>query len=185
MKFKEFLINENLAYLAEEIGVLLASLQSYQEELNALQKLPKKRLNNVCDSSFGKIKSILESGNIPRNKHKEIEKLQKIAFTFSEIKKNKLDYKEFFPKIVSNLEAVVTGLGLPINNIASTDVAPINDKDSLESQEKSDVSRSANDKAPTASKNVASVTNPTAPNVQADQLYAQPLGGSSGPLSAF
>lgn len=185
MKFKEFFITENVAYLAKELGNLLSSLQEYQEELKSLEKIPKKRLNNICNSTFNKIKSILLSGNIPKQNSKEIRLLQKICFTLHKIEKNELDYKQFFPIIVKSLEQVITGFGMPINNVIAPDASPIQDKDSLDKTEKEQQVRVASDKAPVNSKMVASDVNPTAPNVQADQLYAQPLGGSSGPLSAF
>lgn len=185
MKFKEFFITENLAFLANDLGNLLTSLQEYQEELDSLQKIPKKRLNNLCNSSFSKIKSILASGNIPARNHSEITTLQKICYTLHKIEKNEFDYKEYFPKIVKNLEHVIVKLGMPINKIASADTAPTKDASSLEKTEKVATQKVADDKAPDSAKDVSSVVNPTGPNVQADQLYAQPLGGSSGPLSAF
>lgn len=185
MNFKNFFITENLAYLAKDLGVLLASLQEYQEELESLQKLPKKRLNNICNSAFNKIKGILHSGNIPRNNQREILILQKVCYVLHEIEKNELDYKEYLPKVVKNLEYVITNLGMPVNKIGSTDSAPAKETDSTEKTEKSNFLKSAEDKAPPQAKDVSSITNPTAPNAQADQLYSQPLGGSSGPLSAF
>jgi len=184
MNFKEFFIFENLGYLAKDLGDLLTSLQEYQDELNSLQKIPKKRLNNICNSAFNKIKSILASGNLPRDKNKEILVLQKICYAFYKIEKNELDYKQFFPNIVKNLEYVITQLGMPINKIASADVVPNKERDSTNKSEKANI-QTANDKEPEKSKEVSAVVNPTAPNVQADQIYAPPLGGSSGPLSAF
>ena len=89
-------------------------------------------------------------------------------------------YKDYFPKIVANLEEVIKSIGLPINKLASADSSEPKDSDSLGSTMKS-----AKDKPPEQPKDVTAAVNPTEPNTQADQLYAEPLGGSSGPLSAF
>lgn len=185
MNFKNFFITENLAFLAKDLGNLLTSLQEYQEELNSLQRIPKKRLNNLCNSSFQKIKSILSSGNIPKNNFNEIKLLQKISFVLYKIEKNEFDYKEYFPKIIKNLEHVIVKLGMPVNSIASVDTAPTKDLTSLSDTEKSTLQKTADDTEPSKAIDVSKTINPTEPNVQADQLYAQSLGGSSGPMSAF
>ena len=181
MRFKEFLITESMGIIASDLGVVLTSLQEYLNVLNDLEKIPKKSLNNVCTQAFNKIKGIINSGNLKENST-EISRLQKICFALDKITSNDKDfgYKDYFPKIVANLEEVIKSIGLPINKLASADSSEPKDSDSLGSTMKS-----AKDKPPEQPKDVTAAVNPTEPNTQADQLYAEPLGGSSGPLSAF
>jgi hypothetical protein len=181
MRFKEFLITESMGIIAKDLGVVLTSLQEYLNVLNDLEKIPKESLNSVCTQAFYNIKGIIRSGNLKENST-EVSRLQRICSALDKIISNDKDfsYKDYFPKIISNLEEVIKSIGLPINKLASADTSEPKDSDSLGATMKS-----AKDKPPEQPKDVTAAVNPTEPNTQADQLYAEPLGGSSGPLSAF
>lgn len=178
MRFKEFLINEQQAYLATKVGAVLTALQ---ELVSDIQNIGTRELVQYAGNVVNRIRRILHS-NWPREEKKFLVTLQKVAVALSKSIEEKDDLQGTLSAAASELEKLVADMGMPIHKLASTE-----EEGSEEDEKTTDqpANQTANAASPTQPQELMNTQMPTSPTATGQDMYAAPLGGSSGPLGAF
>lgn len=170
MRFKQFILNENKAYLGQKVGDILTATQELRDDA---RNMGSRDLTRFSERIVNQIRRILHS-NWPREEAKHLKVLQKVGVALMKA----IDEKEDLPSTISGvagaLEKLVAKFGTPINSLASQDTPPDSDKKGVSGAEKSN-KLSAPPPNPTTIDNAAPVGPPTAPG---QDMFAPPLGGS-------
>jgi hypothetical protein len=114
IKFKNFLLNEDRAYLGEKIGDILTSIHDLDEEGKTMGMRQQIRF---CTKIVSLIRRILHS-NWPQTEQKHLKTLQKIGVAIMKGIEEKQDLRELMPSIRQELEQLSSNLGVPVNNMS-------------------------------------------------------------------
>lgn len=149
MNFKQFLLNENKAYLGQKVGDILTALK----ELNADSKTMGSRdLVRFSERIVNQIRRILHS-NWSKEEKQYLLKLQKVAVAIMKAIDEKNDLAGIIGSSTTTVEKLVGDLGVPINKFAAPDkkedsketaTAPAEKKKSMPSQQPVTASPPAN-----------------------------------------
>lgn len=178
MRFKQFLINEQRAYLGQKVGDILTAAQELRDDA---RNMGTRDLTRFSERIVNQIRRILHS-NWPREEKKYLKQLQKVGVAIMKA----IDEKDDLPGTISgaatSLEKLVGDLGVPINKLATTDKSDMQPEDDTGTDKPEKNQSTPPPKASTIDK-AGPMPPPTGGTGQ--NLYAPPLGGSSGPPEAF
>ena len=193
LNFKSFLLTENRQILANDIGQILTYLQSVQDN-TGMQK--SRDLKDVPKQVQKMVHSVLEK--TPSNEDvKYVQKLSKIAGALMmsvdhKYKDQNLDVKQLIPTAVSELEKIVSDMGVPINALGVDQQTPEKNQTGvdkpLKPQKATPVKTPKNDQsAPPPKPQTMEKSAPATPPEGGTGIddYAQPLGGSGHGFDAF
>lgn len=178
MRFKEFLLNEQRAYLGQKVGDVLTAVQELRDDS---KNMGSRDLVRFSQKIVNQLRRILHS-NWPREEKKHLLAVQKVAVAIMKA----IDEKDDLPTIISgaasSLEKLVGDLGVPIHRLATGDKKGEEEKPKgiAEPEEKQGTSGA---QGGTMQQNPAAPTAPP-PNPPVE-LGTPPLGGNAGPLQAF
>lgn len=178
MRFKEFLLNEQQAYLGLKVGDILTAAQELRDDA---KNMGSRDLTRFSQRIVNQIRRILHS-NWPREETKHLKVLQKAGVALMKAIDEKDDLGSTISGVVSVLEKLVASLGVPINKLASSDEPQDSDKSGTSGPEKSA------DKLSTPPPQASTIDNagPAGPpNPPGQDMYAPPLGGNAGSLDAI
>lgn len=178
MRFKEFLLNEQQAYLGLKVGDILTATQELRDDA---KNMGSRDLTRFSQRIVNQIRRILHS-NWPREEKKHLKVLQKAGVALMKAIEEKDDLGNAISGVSSILEKLVANLGVPINKLASSDQPEDTDKRGTSDTEKSPDNLSA---PPPQASTIDNAGPANPPNPPGQEMYAQPLGGSSGPLDAI
>lgn len=178
MRFKEFLLNEQQAYLGLKVGDILTAAQELRDDA---KNMGSRDLTRFSQRIVNQIRRILHS-NWPREEAKHLKVLQRVAVALMKAIDEKEDLGSTIAGSVSVLEKLVSNLGVPINKLASSDESEDSDNTGTSTPEKSSDKMSAPPPQPSTIDSAGPASPPTPPG---QDLYAQPLGGNSGPMGAI
>jgi hypothetical protein len=176
MRFKEFLINEQQAYLASKVGSLLTAIQ---ELVTDMQNLGTRELVQFSGNVVNRIRRILHS-NWPKEEKKFLVVLQKVAVAISKSIEEKDDLPGTLQAAAGELEKLVADMGVPINQLVSTEGMPKDEKESGTEQPAQAASQ-----APQMPQEIENIPQAVSPTQTGQDAYTAPLGGSAGPLGGF
>lgn len=187
MRFKEFLLNENRAYLAQKAGDILTALQELRDDA---PNMGTRDLTQYSMRIVNLIRRILHS-NWPKEEQPTLLGLQKAAVAIMKSIDEKDDLPGTITAVVGLMEKLVGDLGVPINSLTPTETPPSQDaKTTAGSENTPPAPTNAKPPAPEGSPPVPQTmdqtpqaTPPTGGTGQ--DMAAPPLGGSSGPLDAM
>jgi hypothetical protein len=192
MRFKEFLINEQQAYLGQKVGNILTAVQELQADA---PNMGSRELVQYTQQIINQIRPILHS-SWPREEKKFLITLQKVGISLSKAVEEKGDLPSKISGASGVLEKLVADLGVPINKLNTTD----NSKGQTDDNKGTDISakgeakaeipkgdqqKKTPDAAPDQAKPVDQTPQSGQPPSTGQQEFTPPLGGSSGPLDAF
>lgn len=192
MRFKEFLINEQQAYLAQKVGDILTAVQELSNDAPAMGA---RDLVQYTQQVVNQIRPILHS-SWPREEKRHLLTLQKVACNLAKAMKDKGDLPGKISGSAAALEKLVADLGVPINKIMSDDVPPDagSDKKTVEKPYKDERNKApqaepqqpaAASASPESAQGIEASPNAAPPGSTGLDTYAPGLGGNSGPLDAF
>jgi hypothetical protein len=113
LSFKEFLLNENKAYLSHQIGDVLTSMQDLQSDMGGMGL---RHIAKVSEDIVDAIRKILHSSWSPKVRVHLIE-LQKIGVALMKSVEEKNTLKDDIPNLVQSLEQLVGKIGGKVNNL--------------------------------------------------------------------
>jgi len=113
MRFKDFLLNENRAYLGEKVGDILSAVHDLDEEGKGIGM---RQMVRFCEKIVSLIRRILHS-NWPETEHKHLKVLQKVGVAIMKGIEEKQDLRELMPSIRQELEKLSTDIGVPVNTM--------------------------------------------------------------------
>jgi|GEM_PF-1959066 len=180
MKFKEFVLVEQKVFLSEKIGDILTSAQ---ELLSDVKHMGTRDLARFSERIVNQIRTILHS-YWPKENQKYLKILQKIGVSLIKAIKEKGDLEGTISGVTANLEKLIGDMGSPVNRIGTDANKPAQEKElNATGVEKNVKDQYAAPVTPTVIEKTPDISNPISsdPNAQS----SQPLGGSSGQLSAF
>lgn len=119
IRFKDFILNENKAFLANSIGDILNAVHDIDDG----SALGIKQLMKFFEKIVARIRRILHS-NWPQTEHKHLQKLQKIGVAIMNAIEQKDDLKELLPSIRSELEQISADIGMPVNYLGNQEETP-------------------------------------------------------------
>ena len=198
MRFKEFILNESQAYLAQKVGDILTAAQELRDDS---KNMGSRDLVRFSERIVNQIRRVLHS-NWPREEKKHLITLQKVGVALMKSIEDKDDLSGTISGSTEALEKLVSDLGVPINKMATTDAAPETEsKTGTDSAMQTQSPQNKNTQAQTQPQDAnpdqsASPQNPqdmersepVGPpgGMSAQDLYTPPLGGNSGSrLDAF
>ena len=133
--FREYVLNENKVYLAKEIGDVLNSTQELSDEVN---KIGTRNLVRYSQIIVNKCRGILQ-GHWGNENRKFLKVLQRCAVALAKSIDESDDFEATIKKVISNLQARIKKMGVPINafqvspqpeksekpnDVATQDIAP-------------------------------------------------------------
>ena len=190
MRFKEFLLNENRAYLAQKVGDILSALQ----ELNTdAPNMGTRDLTQYAMRIVMLIRRVLHS-SWPKDEKTNLLVLQKAGVALMKSIEEKSDLAGAISGVATMMEKLVADLGVPINKLMPTETP----KDQSKDAKGTGATENVPDKPPEAEqpKPVAAGAPPTPETMDqtpqatppvggtGQDMAAPPLGGSTGQLDA-
>lgn len=183
-RFKDFLLNEQQNILSQKIGNVLSALQTLSDDISNLGSKDK---NTYADRISSDIRTILR-GNWPKEQVKFLATLQKVAVAMKKTINEKGSIEDLLPNVITELENILEKMGTPVNSLVPTEVPPAT-PDSISPPVKNpnapEPQKVASAEPPEEPQNIEKIDQGRPPNSApgVDQnLGAQPLGGTSGPL---
>lgn len=170
MRFKQFLLNENKAYLGLKVGDILTSVKEINDDSKTMGS---RDLVRFSERVVNQIRRILHS-NWSKEEKKFLLVLQKVAVAIIKAIDEKDDLPAVIASATTTLEKLVADLGVPINKFAAPD----------KSSSKKDVGTAPPEKPQPQpqppQQPMAPASPPAAPPLE---LNTPPLGGSGGQLA--
>lgn len=177
IKFKEFLLNENQAYLSQKIGDVLSALH----ELKDSKSLGSRDLTRFSERIVSQIRRILHS-NWSKEDQKYLKALQKVGVAIMKSIEEKDNLAEIIAGSADLVEKLVSKLGMPINKLASTD--DLREKDD-KATDKSINNQSPPDQQAPEPSTIDRVGQGKPSNTPELGLGKPPLGGETQQLNAM
>lgn len=190
MRFKEFLLNEQQAYLAQKVGNILTAVQELRDDA---KNLGTRDLITYSQRIVNQIRRVLHS-SWPKEEQPHLVVLQKAGVALMKSIEEKDDLPGVIQGVSGVLEKLVADLGVPINKLTPTEAG----KESKDKKGTGDTEnkspeppaaekggQQASQGAPTAPQNLETSPQGVPPIGTGQDMAAPPLGGSSGPLDAF
>lgn len=189
MRFKEFLLNENRAYLGQKVGDILAALQELRDDA---PNMGSKDLTQYTMRIVNLIRRILHS-SWPKDEQPNLLTLQKAGVALMKSIDEKGDLAGAISAVAGLLEKLVSDLGVPINKLTPTENPKDQSKDAKTTagtenkpEQAAQAPPPAPDAAPANPEQMDQSPQGTPPTGSTGQdMAAPPLGGSSGPLGAM
>jgi|FreactcultureFD7_1027221.scaffolds.fasta_scaffold25556_2 hypothetical protein len=198
MRFKEFILNESQAYLAQKVGDILTAAQELRDDS---KNMGSRDLVRFSERIVNQIRRVLHS-NWPREEKKHLITLQKVGVALMKSIEDKDDLSGTISGSTEALEKLVSDLGVPIHKMATTDAAPETEsKTGTDSAVQTQSPQNKNTQAQTQPQDATpdqaappqnpqdmERSEPVGPpgGMSAQDLYTPPLGGNSGSrLDAF
>ena len=198
MRFKEFILNESQAYLAQKVGDILTAAQELRDDS---KNMGSRDLFRFSERIVNQISRVLHS-NWPREEKKHLITLQKVGVALMKSIEDKDDLSGTISGSTEALEKLVSDLGVPIHKMATTDAAPETEsKTGTDSAVQTQSPQNKNTQAQTQPQDATpdqaappqnpqdmERSEPVGPpgGMSAQDLYTPPLGGNSGSrLDAF
>jgi hypothetical protein len=187
MRFKEFLLNENRAYLAQKAGDILTALQELRDDA---PNMGTRDLTQYSMRIVNLIRRILHS-NWPKEEEKNLLGLQKAAVAIMKSIDEKDDLPGTISAVAGLMEKLVGDLGVPINSLTPTETPPSQDAKTTSGTENTPPPPSPQQSPPPEGSPPSPEMMDQAPQgvpptgATGQDMAAPPLGGSSGPLDAM
>jgi len=194
LTFKDFLLNEQQAYLAQKVGNILSAVQDLK---NDAKTMGSKNLNAFSNEIVVHIRNILHS-SWPKEQEKHLKSLQKMAVSIMKCMDEKGDLSSVISSVSTNMEKLVGDLGMPVNRLVPTEPAKDSSEDdkgtsatqTKQKQNQPPPPESGEQKAPNSApaqpETMETAPEGTPPTGGTGQdLAAPPLGGTTGGLDAF
>lgn len=175
MKFREFLLTEQRAYLGQKVGDILTAAHELR---NDSKHMGTRDLVRFSEKIVNQIRRILHS-QWPREEKKFLLQLQKIAVALMKSIEEKEDLPQMVSSITGELEKLSQKLGVPIHKLVGGDKAEPEE----EMKGTSDPLKKKSDSSPGTMNQPAGPAPPPPGGPPGDAQ--PPLGGGSGPLDAF
>lgn len=195
MRFKDFLLNENRAYLAQKVGDILAGLQELQSDA---PNMGTRDLTQYAMRIVMLIRRVLHS-SWPKDEKPNLAILQKAAVALMKAIEEKSDLAGAITGASSLLEKLSAELGSPVNKITGTETPP-DSADSKNTAKTENVPKKPAETPPQAepAQPPADASAPPTPEAMetapqgtpptggtGQDMAAPPLGGSTGQLDAI
>lgn len=119
MRYREFLLNENQAYLGQKVGDILTSAHDLKDEG---KNMGSRDLMKFSEKLVSEIKRVLHS-SWPKECTKYLKSLQKVGVGIMKCIDEKGDLYQTILSACAELEKTSKALGVPINKFASPDVS--------------------------------------------------------------
>jgi hypothetical protein len=116
LDFRSFVLNENRAFLGEEIGNILTSLQEIQEEAS---KIGTKNLVRFTDKIVCQIRSLL-GGHWSGEDIKFLKSMQKVGIALAKALEENDSLDQVISGAISEIESTLKSMNVPVNNLAVT-----------------------------------------------------------------
>ena len=116
MRFKDFLINEDRAYLGIKMGDILNAIHSLSEDMDGMGP---RQLATNAEKIVNEIRRVLHT-HWPEDERKYLQKLQKIGVAMMKAIEEKGDLKQIVNSAKSELEQTLKNLGMPQNDFGSS-----------------------------------------------------------------
>lgn len=113
MKFAEFLLNEEKAYLGHRISDVLTVVHDLEEDLPGMGT---RHILKVAEDIVNQIRKIIHGQWSPRHS-KDLKELQKIGVALMKAVDEKGDLKTLIPTISKSLETISGRLGIKTNDV--------------------------------------------------------------------
>ena len=168
MRFKQFLLNENKAYLGQKVGDILTAVKEINDDSKTMGS---RDLVRFSERVVNQIRRILHS-NWSKEEKKFLLTLQKVAVAIMKAIDEKDDLPGIIASATTTLERLVADLGVPINKFAAPDKSSGKKDSGTAPPEKP--------KPQPPQQSMAPASPPAAPPLE---LNAPPLGGSGGQLA--
>jgi hypothetical protein len=185
MRFKEFLLNEQQAYLAQKVGNILTAIQELKDDAKSMGS---RDLQAFTLAIVGQMRNVLHS-SWPREELKFLKRIQKLAAALMKCIEDKGDLPGTVVGVASDLEKLVADMGVPINKLVPTEPSKDQTKDNKtvsDTENKSQQPQQAASQPPQAAQNLEPSPSATPPVGGTGQdMAAPPLGGSTGGLDAM
>jgi hypothetical protein len=177
MRFKEFLLIEQRAYLGQKVGDILTATQELRDDS---KNMGSRDLTRFSEKIVNQIRRILHS-QWPREEKKHLIHLQKIGVALMKSIEDKEDMPNVISSAAGELEKLSGKLGVPIHKITSPDKSESEPEEELKGT--SGPEKKKSDTMPGAPPQPGGP--PPPPPGGPPQDMQAPLGGSAGPLDAF
>lgn len=115
MNFKDFMINENAAYLGERVGDILTALSELQQNLKGMGK---RQTAQTAEGIVNQIRRLLHS-SWKKEDIKNLVPLQKIGAAIMRSIEEKDDMETIIASSLDELQKLSEKLGQPLNNLGS------------------------------------------------------------------
>jgi len=112
MSFKNFLINEDKAYLGHKVSDVLTALHDLQDDM---EHMGTRQVTRLADDIVNRIRKILH-GQWSVKQQKHLESLQKAAVALKKTIEDKGNVKDVLPDVTQELEGLSTKLGVKTGN---------------------------------------------------------------------
>lgn len=165
MRFKEFLLCENKAYLGLKVGDILTSVKEINDDSKTMGS---RDLVRFSERIVNQIRRILHS-NWSKEEKRFLLVLQKVAVAIMKAIDEKDDLPAVIASATTTLEKLVADLGVPINKFAAPD-----------KKESKKEAGTAPPEKPKPPQTMAPASPPPAPPLE---LNTPPLGGGGGQLA--
>jgi hypothetical protein len=113
LSFKQFLLNEDKAYLNHQIGDVLTAMQDLESDMGGMGL---RHIAKVAEDIVDEIRKILHSTWGPKVRG-HLEELQKIGVALMKSVEEKDTLKEDIPMLIQNLQALAGKIGGKTNNL--------------------------------------------------------------------
>lgn len=113
--FKEFLLNENKAYLSQRAGNILTALQDIDQNS---QGMGTKQLVKSAEGIANQIRRVLHTHWSKEQQH-NLKKLQKVAVALLKSVEEKSDLETTIKSSMQELEGMLGNMDAPINQLAT------------------------------------------------------------------
>ena len=115
ISFRDFLINENKYYLGQRVGDVLTAIQDLQQNGEGMGR---RQMTANAQRIVDQIRSILHS-NWSKKEEKYLQPIQKVGVAIARAIEEKDDLDELLPTAASELEQMVSKMGVPVNSLAT------------------------------------------------------------------
>lgn len=194
LTFKSFLLNEQQAYLAQKVGNVLSAVQDLK---NDMKNMGARDLSSFANELVVHMRNILHS-SWPKEQEKHLKTIQRSAVALMRCMDEKGDLAQVISSVATDLEKLVSDLGMPINKLTPTEPSKDSTEDkkgtaATETKQKQNQpapegegQKQASGQPPPNSAEMASSPQATPPTGGTGQdMAAPPLGGNTGSLDAL
>lgn len=134
ISFREFILNENKAYLGERLGTLLTALQELQQNSDGMGT---RQVVANSERLVNQIRRILH-GNWSRREEKYLKHLQIIGVALAKAIDEKDNLMDVIPSVTSELENLLSKMQVPVHSLGSEEQPEEEDSEGVAPPEEMD-----------------------------------------------
>ncbi len=123
--FKDFLMLENRVYLGSKMGDILTALQELRDDAKSMGS---RSLLRYSEKIVNQIRRVLHT-HWPKDEHKYLVPLQKVGVAMMKAIEERDNLEEVIAGAASEVEKLLSKMGVPINKIGATTSEDPQDKD--------------------------------------------------------